>query len=422
MSGPRSLAVELYGQRLGVIAGDDRRFDFTPERDAIQRFGLGSTILSESVPLNAVTQRTGWQRRQNFFAELLPEGDLLDLLASEAGLRTWEHLSLLAAFGRDVAGAVQLWDLDDPGEPRTPRLRPLDDAGVADVLRERRAMPLGNVRDGGKSSLVGVQPKVVLARIDGAWNGVEDGYPSTHILKPVPEGHPTTIYDEEYGSRLARALGLLDYDVVLDDFAGESALVIERYDRDPELPDGRLHQEDMNQALGARGNEKYQRFGGKVTLRRIARIFSSRRDIDSLVRLARLVTLSVAAGNLDLHAKNISMIHRLDGRVSLAPAYDIVPQAHESNDGEMALAINERYDHAALTAGDVISEIDSWGLGAEAEAVVGEALETIAATAHDEEPDGRAHPGVADDVSQFTCNLLEGRPAGRPVSARSGIS
>lgn len=416
MSDLRRLVVELYGQRLGVLVGDDRRFDFEAERGAIHRFGLGSTILSESVPLNAVTQRTGLQRRMNFFVELLPEGDLLDLLAAKAGLRTWEHLSLLAAFGRDVAGAVQLWDLDDPGEPRTPRLRPLDDSGVAEVLRERREMPLGNVRDGGKSSLVGVQPKVVLAHIAGGWNGVEDGFPSTHILKPVPEGHPTTIYDEEYGSRLARALGLLDYDVALADFAGESALVIERYDRDPHLPDGRLHQEDMNQALGARGNEKYQRFGGKVTLRRIARIFSSRRDIDSLVRLARLVTLSVAIGNLDLHAKNISMIHRLDGRASLAPAYDVVPQAHESNDGEMALAINERYAHAALTADDVIAEIGSWGLGAEAKAVVGEALETIAAAVDDENPDDRAYPGVADDVAGFTRNLLDGRPAGRPVS------
>ncbi len=418
MSSARKLAVELYGERLGTLVGDDRRFDFEPERSAVETFGLGSTVLSESAPVNAVTTRTGWQRRQNFFLELLPEGELLEWLAAEAGLRTWQHLSLLAAFGRDVAGAVQIWDLDDPGEPRAPRLRPLDEAGVADVLRERRTMPLGNVPGGGKSSLVGVQPKVVLAYAHGRWNGVEDGYPSTHILKPVPEGHATTIFDEEYGSLLARALGLLEYDVAIQDFAGESALVIERYDRSPALPDGRLHQEDMNQALGARGNEKYQRLGGKVTLARVARTFSSRRDLDSLSRLARLVTLSVATGNLDLHAKNNSMIHRPDGRVSLAPVYDVVPQAHENNDGEMALAINDRYLHAELTAVDLVAEVESWGL-ASAHELIANTLEEISGAVYDVQPDERAHPAVAEDVARFTRNLLLGKPAGRS-STRDG--
>nr|WP_281363863.1 HipA domain-containing protein [Leifsonia soli] len=406
----------MYGMRLGVVTGDDRRFDFESERGAIESFGLGSTVLSESVPLTVVTRPAGWKRRQNYFIELLPEGEQREWLAAEAGLRPWQHLSLLAAFGRDVAGAVQLWDLHDPGEPRTPRLRPLDDSGVAEVLRNRRAMPLGNVPGGGKSSLVGVQPKVVLARARGTWNGVEDGYPSTHILKPIPEGHPALIFNEEYGSRLARALGLLDYEVVLTDFAGETALVIERYDRDAALPDGRLHQEDMNQALGAQGNEKYQRLGGKVTLRRIAQVFSSRGDADSLTRLARLVALSVATGNLDAHAKNVSMIHRPDGRVTLAPAYDIVPQAHESNDGEMALAVNDRYLHAAITAEDLISEVKGWGV-VDARAIVLDALDRVARAVETLEPDPRAHPGVAEDVAEFTRNLLRGDPAGRAASA-----
>ncbi|SDH17052.1 serine/threonine-protein kinase HipA [Leifsonia sp. 98AMF] len=414
----RLLAVELYGMRLGTVKGDDRRFDFEPERDAIEAFGLGSTVLSESVPLNVVTRPAGWKRRQNYFIELLPEGEQREWLATEAGLRPWQHLSLLTEYGRDVAGAVQLWDLDDPGEPRTPRLRPLDDSGVAEVLRNRRAMPLGNVPHRGKSSLVGVQPKVVLARVGGTWNGVEDGYPSTHILKPVPEGHPALIFNEEYGSRIARSLGLLDYEVVVSDFAGEPALVIERYDRDPALPDGRLHQEDMSQALGAQGNEKYQRFGGKVTLRRIAQVFSSRGDADSLARLARHVALSVATGNLDAHAKNVSMIHRPDGRVTLAPAYDIVPQAHESNDGEMALAVNDRYVHAAITADDLISEVKGWG-AIDARAIVLDALDRVAHAVETLEPHPHAHRGVAEDVAGFTRNLLRGDPAGRAVSAAS---
>ncbi len=333
-------------------------------------------------------------------------------------MRPWQQLSLLAVFGRDVAGAVQLWDLDDPGEPRTPRLRPLDDAGVAEALRERRAMPLGNVPGAGKSSLVGVQPKVVLARVDGRWNGVEDGYPSTHILKPVPDGQPTMIFDEEYGSRCARAVGLLDYDVALAEFAGETALVIERYDRDPGLPDGRLHQEDMNQALGATGTEKYQRFGGRVTLARIARVVGSRFDQDSLERLGRRIVLAVALGDLDAHAKNISMIHRPDGSTTLAPAYDVVPQAHARNDGEVALAVNEKYAHAALTKADLVEELRSWGLR-RADSLVGDTLETLSEATAVIEPDPRAHPGLQDDARAFVERLLDGGPAGRPLSSRS---
>lgn len=87
----RLLAVELYGMSLGTVRGDDRRFDFEPERDAIEAFGLGSTVLSESVPLNVVTRPTGWKRRQNYFIELLPEGEQREWLATEAGVRPWQH-------------------------------------------------------------------------------------------------------------------------------------------------------------------------------------------------------------------------------------------------------------------------------------------------------------------------------------------
>lgn len=48
------------------------------------------------------------------------------------------------------------------------------------------------------------------------------------------------------------------------------ALVIERYARAPPSSDGRIHQEDGNQALGASGDEEYQRHGGTVSLARLA--------------------------------------------------------------------------------------------------------------------------------------------------------
>jgi len=95
------------------------------------------------------------------------------------------------------------------------------------------------------------------------------------------------------------------------------AVVIERYDRAPDAPEGRIHQEDFNQVLGAAGVQKYQKHGGRVSLERVALVFSSSGDRDSLEHLFRLVVVSVAVGNLDLHAKNISYSTVSTGRLCL---------------------------------------------------------------------------------------------------------
>jgi len=46
-------------------------------------------------------------------------------------------------------------------------------------------------------------------------------------------------------------------------------------------------------------SQKYQKYGGKVSLERIARVLSAAGDRDSLKRLFKLVVVSVSVGNLD---------------------------------------------------------------------------------------------------------------------------
>ncbi len=209
-------------------------------------------------------------------------------------------------------------------------------------------MPLGNQPKTGKSSLPGIQDKIVLAAIDGAWHQVHDGFPSTHILKPAPRDGSTTIFDEEYGNRLARRLGLATFDTSLEEFGEISALVIERYDRSPSAPEGRLHQKDMSQALGAGGREKYQRYSrGKVTLQKVAGLLASA-DIENLKTLLALNTMS---------------------------------------------------------------EARTWGLKDPAP-LIRETLEQIEAFTRAESPDARAYEGLAADIQRFTANLLRGLPAG----------
>ena len=51
--------------------------------------------------------------------------------------------------------------------------------------------------------------------------------PSTHILKPQLSGHySNVIFDEEYGSRLARKLRLALHATEVRQFGGTQALVI----------------------------------------------------------------------------------------------------------------------------------------------------------------------------------------------------
>jgi serine/threonine-protein kinase HipA len=405
------LVVELYGTRAGVLTGTWRTFDFLPAPEAVARFGIDSPILSVAIPLTVVAVRSRKDRRQNFFRELLPEGRMLARLAQQAGLVEQDVIGLLRAYGRDVAGALQIWDPHVPGEPKQPALEPLSSAGVAAMLEHVQDNPLGNKPSGGKTSLAGVQDKIVLARTGNDWNRVIDGWPSTHILKPESRDHPTSIYDEEFGARFARAAGLTSFPTWIEKFAGVPAVVIERYDRSPDAPQGRIHQEDFNQVLGATGNQKYQKYGGKVSLERIARVFAAAGDRDSLDRLFKLVVVSVAVGNLDMHAKNLSLLHLPDGSMTLSPAYDVVPQAHQPNDGEVALAVGGEYRHAAITMNHLLVEGRAWGLVKAAD-LADETLTTVHQLANTQSPHKRAHPGLTRDISQFTSNLLAGRAIG----------
>ncbi|WP_353807685.1 type II toxin-antitoxin system HipA family toxin [Agromyces sp. SYSU T00194] len=400
------LNVELHGDHVGTLRGDRDGFDFQADVEAVRSYGLGSRVLSVAVPLVARANPRNRGIRANFFAELLPEGRARDRLAVEAGVRRDDVLGMLAAYGRDVAGALQIWNPEQPGEPRTPAVEPVDDAGVRQMLAEVAIAPLGNKPRRGKTSLNGVQSKIVLVRTETGWARALDGYPSTHIVKPIVGEFPTMIFDEEYGSRFARDLGLATFDTRLQAFDGVMALVIERYDRSAASPDGRVHQEDFSQVLGLSGDDKYETYGG-VGLSSVA----SQLDRADRERLLRMLTLSVAVGNLDFHAKNISLLHDRVGGVELAPMYDIVPQTHYDNDGEMAFRVAGEFQHRLLTRAHLIDEANSWKVQ-DASALIDGALDRIRAIATAESPHAGAHPGLQQTVIRFTDNLAAGRAAG----------
>ncbi len=404
------LAVELYDSPVGTLEGDVQSFDFVPSPEGIDQFGVNSTALSVAIPLSPAPRRDRAGRRRAWFEGLLPEGDQYDYMLSQASLRRGDTPGFLARYGRDIAGALQIWDLDDPSEPLTPELAPVTDREIRSLLENPLRSPLGNAPILGKSSLGGVQPKVVLVRSHETWAQALGGYPTTHILKPqLPGDHASVIFDEEYGSRLMRRIGLASHATQVLEFDGLPALVIERFDR----ADGRrIHQEDFSQALGAVGSQKYQELGGVVSLRRVADLLE-RHGSDDRARLARMTVAAMALGNLDMHTKNLGLLHRLGSEPELAPAYDFVPQTHLSRDGRMALAVNREYRHAHLTLADLKSEFESWGLRRFDPKAT---LEELAAAVAAEDPLPGAFPGLKGQISQFIDNLIAGQPVGQVAS------
>lgn len=323
-------------------------------------------------------------------------------MLQQGNLRPGDTPSFLARYGRDIAGAVQIWDPGDETEPQTPSYKQLSHSEIRALLEDPIGSPLANAPATGKSSLGGIQPKVVLATVEGKWAQAQGGFPTTHILKPQLSGHAASvIFDEEYRSRLARALGLADFSTEIISFEDLSTLVIERYDRDST---GRIHQEDFNQVLGASGNEKYQEVGGVVSLMRVADVLTRHTPSADLRRLAQMVVFAVATGNLDLHTKNLGILHPQDSDVRLAPVYDTVPQAHMPNNRRLALAVNKKYVFDEVRASDLEAEFGSWGLR-RPKRVIAETLDQLEAAVALEVPLEGSFPELQAQIQSFIARL-----------------
>ena len=139
------LRVELYGTLIGHLTRiNSEEFDFRIDPEAYSQFQLGSTVVSESIPLLLIQGARGRDRRKNFFSELLPEGRILENLAASIGANENDVLTILTHFGRDIAGAIQIYDPDQPGEPKIPRTIKVDQEEISKLLEDTKNSPLGN--------------------------------------------------------------------------------------------------------------------------------------------------------------------------------------------------------------------------------------------------------------------------------------
>ncbi|MCK9248614.1 MAG: HipA domain-containing protein [Solirubrobacteraceae bacterium] len=200
---------------------------------------------------------------------LLPEDDrVLRRWARRFHTSTSPFALLASPVGQDCPGAVRFAPADevDAALGRRPRVTWLSDDEVGERLRDLRedgSTWLGRTFSG-RFSLAGAQAKTALLLRDGRWGEPSGTAPTTHILKPAIRGLDDHDLNEHRCLDAARRVGLLAARTRVARFGDETAVVVERYDRRPDV-DGtirRIHQEDLCQALGVPPERKYQNEGG----------------------------------------------------------------------------------------------------------------------------------------------------------------
>ncbi|MCW2929244.1 MAG: putative HipA protein [Actinomycetia bacterium] len=368
------LVAWLHGTPVAELArAADYRIALEWRAEALGRWGAGSRVLSVGLPLGlAMGPRDN--RGLDFFENILPEGAALTTMAALAQVRPADTFGVLAAFGRDCAGAiVVLPEGEAPDAGGETGYTPVTDDGLARVIAALDVAPLAASADRGfRPSLAGFQRKALVGRApDGRWQLPYGSAPSTWILKP--DGPHPMAANEATCLRLARACGLDVPETELISLGDLAVLAVKRYDRrDSPAGPARIHQEDGCQATATPPGQKYQEQGGP-SLSDLATAIRNFGDPHDVAELLRRATFNMAVGNADAHAKNFSLLHGADDPVvRLAPLYDVLStmaleitdstgvQLHA--DTHMGQHVGGQADIPEVTSGDLINEGMSWGI------------------------------------------------------------
>lgn len=333
--------------------------------------------LSYSLPLRE--EEFSHRDCAGFFNGILPEEAGRELIAKNLGISARNDFSMLAEIGRECAGAVIFMPEDEPLPEKEYHYRPLDETGLAQILRELPTRPLlaggGEVR----LSLAGAQSKIAVAVTEEGIALPLGGAPSTHILKPAVARFEGIVYNEAFCMKLAAAVDLPVAEVGFGRAEDVEYLLVERYDR-KRTADGRilrLHQEDFCQALGIVSEKKYQSEGGPSLKDCFALLRqASAAPVVDLRLLLDAVIFNVLIGNHDAHGKNFSLLYdRYDGglaaallppkKAMLAPFYDLIATAvYPELSSKMAMKIGGEYQSELLLDRHFVKLAEDAGLSA----------------------------------------------------------
>lgn len=346
------LDVYLFADRVGQLSLFNGRLQFAYAAD-----WLGNprrSPLSQSLPLQV--QAFDDSVCRPFFAGLLPEGRMRQLIAQLHQVSAQNDFALLDHIGGECAGAVSLQSAQQPMPiRRAPEdVQWLGQVELGRILDELPSRPMLAGLEGLRLSLAGAQNKLPVVW-DGQRMGLpRNGSPSTHILKPAIATVPGSVANEGFCLALAQAMQLPAAKASMHEVNGQPFLLVKRYDRHTSA-DGqqqRLHQEDFCQALGVVPEMKYQSEGGPdltqcfALLRRV-----TRPSAPQVLNMLDYVVFNALIGNHDAHGKNFSLLYA-DGAVPvLAPLYDTVATAvYPQLTPKMAMKIGGKYKFSEVQA------------------------------------------------------------------------
>lgn len=333
-----TLDVYISGRRAGELHQlQGGRLSFSYD----DRWMSGRVAIPLSLSMPTITQTFDGKVIEAFLWGLLPDNEqTLARWAQRFQVSARNPFALLRNVGRDCAGAVQFLP---PGAEisRAEAIEPLTDEQIGERLRDLRRDGAATRRfgDPGQFSLAGAQAKTAFHfdRATARWGIPIGDTPTTHILKPpMPHLHGHT-ENEHFCLRLARILGMDAVHSQVLDFAGEKAIVVERYDR--RNIDGktvRIHQEDMCQALAAMPTLKYESQGGPGIATISNKVLPASNDpVRDRQSFMEVNIFNWLIGGTDAHAKNYSMLLGARGEARLAPFYDISSILPHLGEGEI---------------------------------------------------------------------------------------
>jgi serine/threonine-protein kinase HipA len=344
----RQYSVWIHDTRAGTITQREDHTRFAIAQEYVQdpaRPVLGLVFEQDLHQLHSSNLRL-----PQWFSNLLPEGQLRELIAMERGTSPEREMELLAQVGHDLPGAVRIRPIESGVEA--------DQAESGDVsVNDYDSIEASSEW---RFSLAGVGLKFSMLLRGDRLTMPGMGENGDWILKlpsPTFEGVP----QNEYAMMtLAARVGIdvpeirLVHRESIPDMksrqwpASENwAYAVKRFDRGADR--GRVHIEDFAQVRNVYADRKY--YSNYETVGSIA---YRGRDAASLNEFVRRLTLFILVSNGDAHLKNWSLIYEDGKTASLSPAYDIVSTAcyrdavHGSEDLGLKFAKNRRFDRVSL--------------------------------------------------------------------------
>jgi serine/threonine-protein kinase HipA len=255
-----------------------------------------------------------------FFANLVPEGPLRELIEASLEIAPGDDLALLAAVGQDLPGAVEI----QTGEGDAEEFETNGDEPSVEGPSESEVD-----EPGFRFSLAGVQLKFSVLREGERLVLPVHGQQGEWIAKLDSARFPELVANEYATLEWARGAGFdvpecyvqpasaLSTSLRAYATPGTNVLVIRRYDRDGTA---RLHQEDFAQVTNLQPRRKYDQISYEQCAALVRQIVGEEAYLEFVRRLAFMV----ASGNEDAHLKNWSLLYPDGIRAQLSPLYDQV--------------------------------------------------------------------------------------------------